>query len=200
MPLPTANHAHDVEHFDRWSRTYEQSWMQRALFEPAHRAVLTLAARLVHQPESVLDVGCGTGKLLRQAGAYWPQARLIGVDPADGMVAMAQRHLPNATFLKGTAEALALPDASVDLALSTISFHHWHDQAAGIREVARVLRPGGYFLLVDMSFPGWLLRAMRLRRVHSRAGLQGLVQQAGLRVQTQRKVAWPGVLVTAGNK
>ncbi|HEX8035872.1 MAG TPA: methyltransferase domain-containing protein, partial [Ktedonobacterales bacterium] len=198
--MPTADREHDIEHFDHWSSTYEQSWMQRALFDPAHHATLTLAASVVQHPTSVLDVGCGTGKLLRKARAYWPDARLIGVDPANGMIEVAQRLTPNATFFTGTAEALPLQDASVDLALSTISFHHWQDQAAGLREIVRVLRPRGYMLLVDMSFPDWLVRVLRLRRVHSRARLRALFQQAGLQVQTQQKVAWRGWLATVGKK
>lgn len=198
--MTTPSREHDVGRFDQWSSTYEDSWMQRVLFDPAHRATLALAASVVHQPASILDVGCGTGKLLRHARTYWPEAQLIGVDPAKGMLEVAQRLTPNATFLTGTAEALPLQDASVDLALSTISFHHWQDQAKGVREIARVLRPGGYFLLVDMSFPDWLVRVLRLKRVHSRARLQKLFQQAGLQVQRQEKVAWRGWLATVGKK
>jgi ubiquinone/menaquinone biosynthesis C-methylase UbiE len=198
--MTTTQREKDIEHFDQWSSTYENSWMQRAFFDRAHQAVLALAAGIVHQPASVLDVGCGTGRLLRQAHTYWPEAQLIGVDPANGMIEMAKRLTPNATFLTGMAEALPLQDASVDLALSTISFHHWQDQAAGIREIARVLRPGGYFLLVDLSFPDWLGRVFRLKRVHSRARLQALFNQAGLQVQTQQKVSWRGWLATVGKK
>jgi ubiquinone/menaquinone biosynthesis C-methylase UbiE len=198
--MTTTHRDKDVERFDQWSSTYEQSWMQRAFFEQVHRALLALAARVVRQPESVLDVGCGTGKLLRQAGTCWPEANLIGVDPAKGMIEIAQRLTPNATFLTGMGEALPLPDASVDLAFSTVSFHHWHDQAAGLREIARVLRPGGYFLLVDISMPGWLVQVFRLKRVHSRARLRALFNQAGLQVQRQQKSAWQRVLATVGKK
>jgi ubiquinone/menaquinone biosynthesis C-methylase UbiE len=198
--MKTTHREKDIERFDQWSNTYEHSWMQRAFFDQAHQATLALAAGIVHQPASVLDVGCGTGKLLRQARISWPEAQLIGVDPANGMIEMAKRLTPNATFFTGMAEALPLQDASVDLALSTISFHHWQDQAAGIREIARVLRPGGYFFLVDMSFPDWLVRVFRLKRVHSRARLQALFTQAGLQVQTQQKVAWRGWLATVGKK
>lgn len=198
--MTTPQREKDIEHFDQWSSTYENSWMQRAFFDRAHQAVLALAAGIVHQPASVLDVGCGTGRLLRQAHTYWPEAQLIGVDPANGMIEMAKRLTPNATFMTGMAEALPLQDASVDLALSTISFHHWQDQAAGIREIARVLRPGGYFLLVDLSFPDWLGQVFRLKRVHSRARLQALFNQAGLQVQTQQKVSWRGWLATVGKK
>jgi ubiquinone/menaquinone biosynthesis C-methylase UbiE len=83
----------------------------------------------------------------------------------------------------GSGEALPLEDASVDLALSTISFHHWRDQAAGVREVARVLRPGGSFLLADFTLPTWL--AWLLPRVHSAAQMRVLFEQAGLDVQAQ---------------
>jgi ubiquinone/menaquinone biosynthesis C-methylase UbiE len=202
--MTTTQHDHDTEHdigrFDEWSSTYERSWMQRAFFDPAQRRVLALAAEYVPRPASVLDVGCGTGRLLRLAATRWPEAQLIGVDPAKGMIETAKRLTPNASFFTGTAESLPLPDASVDVVLSTLSFHHWHDQAAGVREIARVLRPGGYFLLVDMSMPGWMIRVFRQRRVHNRAGLRALFQQAGLRVQRQHKLAWRGILATVGQK
>lgn len=198
--MATKHRGNDVERFDQWANTYENSWLQQFLFDRAHRATLALAAGIVQQPATILDVGCGTGKLLRRAQTYWPQAQLIGVDPANGMIEIAKRLTPDATFHLGKAEALPLQDASVDLALSTISFHHWQNQAAGIGEIARVLRPGGYFLLVDASFPGWLLQAFRLKRFHSSAQMRTLFTQAGLRVQTQQTLTWRRVLVTAGKK
>lgn len=198
--MSTTQREKDIERFDHWSSTYEKSWMQYALFEQAHHTTLALAAGIVQQPASVLDVGCGTGKLLRQARTSWPEAHLIGIDPAKGMIEMAQRLTPNATFLTGMAESLPLQDASVDLARSTISFHHWHDQAAGLREIARVFRPGGYLLLVDLFLPDWLVRVFRLKRVHSRARLQALFQRAGLQVQRQQKITWRGWLATVGKK
>ena len=198
--MTTKHREKDVERFEQWASTYENSWLQRALFERVYQATLTLAAGIVHQPVSVLDVGCGTGKLLRRANTYWPEAQLIGVDPASSMIEMAKRLTPNATFSTGMAEALPLQDASVDLALSTTSFHHWRDQAAGIREIARVLRPEGYFILVDASFPDWLVRVVRLKRFHSPAQLRTLFIQAGLHVQTQQTLAWRRWLATVGKK
>jgi ubiquinone/menaquinone biosynthesis C-methylase UbiE len=198
--MTTKHREKDIERFDQWASTYEHSWLQRAFFDRAHQATLALAEGIVQQPVSVLDVGCGTGKLLRRATTYWPEAHLIGVDPANGMIEMAKRLNPNATFFTAMAEALPLQDTSVDLALSTTSFHHWQDQAAGIREIARVLRPGGYFILVDASFPDWLVRVFRLKRFHSPAGLRTLFSQAGFHVQTQQTLAWRRWLATVGTK
>jgi ubiquinone/menaquinone biosynthesis C-methylase UbiE len=116
------------------------------------------------------------------------------------MLEVARRLTPGATLLAGEAEALPLPDASIDLAFSTISFHHWRDQEAGVREIARVLRPEGYFLLADLSYPDWLTPAFRTLRFHSPAQLRGIFERAGLRVRAQRALAWRVAQATAGEK
>ena len=76
--MATKHRERDIEHFEQWSSSYENSWMQRAFFDQTHQAALALAASIVHQPGSVLDVGCGTGRLLRRAyqvlaggATYW---------------------------------------------------------------------------------------------------------------------------------
>src|SRR6266516_3168428 len=195
--MSTASERHDIAHFNRWSRTYEDSLLQRFFFDRVHRAVLKLVANRT-DPGRILDVGCGTGRLLRAARARWPRAELIGVDPANGMVEVARQLTPAATFYVGMAEALPLPDASVDVALSTISFHHWKDQAAGVREVARALRPEGYFFLTDVSVPAWLSRFIHQPRVHSPAHLRTLFMEAGLNVLIQQAVFSRYVLATVG--
>src|SRR5512135_54223 len=142
----------DIQAFDRWSGSYERSLSQIFLFDPVHRAVLGfLPADLA--PQVILDIGCGTGRLLRKAALRWPGARLVGVDPAEGMIAQARQRTPGAEFYVSAVETLSLPESAVDLALSTVSFHHWFDQALALRQVAKVLRPGGYFVLADPVIP-----------------------------------------------
>ena len=195
-----SNHrAHDVERFDRWGSTYERSWMQQRLFDPVHSAILHRAESRF-KPASVLDIGCGSGRLLRKVHDSWPEAQLSGVDPAQGMLSVARQLTPEACFSMGSAEALPLEDASVDLALSTISFHHWQDQAAGLREVARVLRPGGSFLLADFTLPTWLAWLLPRARFHSAAQMRALFEQAGLEVQAQPGPVARFVRITIGTK
>ena len=112
------------------------------------------------------------------------------------MVAVARRQNPVATFHVGLAELLPLPDASVDLALSTTSFHHWRDQAAGVREVARVVCPGGHFLLADVALPSWVLRLLRGGRGLSPSARETLLTAAGWRVLEQRPVVYRAVIAT----
>lgn len=72
------NHrAHDVERFDRWGSTYERSWMQQRLFDPVHSAILHRAESRF-KPASLLDIGCGSGRLLRKVHDSWPEAQLSG--------------------------------------------------------------------------------------------------------------------------
>jgi ubiquinone/menaquinone biosynthesis C-methylase UbiE len=171
--------------------------MQRRLFDPVHSAVLQQAASRF-KPANVLDIGCGSGRLLRKAHDFWPEAHLSGIDPAQNMLEVARHLTPGARFSIGSGEALPLEDASVDLAFSTISFHHWRDQAAGVREVARVLRPGGSFLLADFTLPTWL--TWLYPRVHSAAQMRALFEQAGLDVQAQPGPVARFVRITIGTR
>jgi ubiquinone/menaquinone biosynthesis C-methylase UbiE len=186
-----------VREFNRRSATYESSWEQWLFFDRLQRAVLGLVESEAN-PESILDVGCGTGRLLRKAGERWPSSRLIGIDPAGGMIEEARLLMPNATFYVSMAESLPLPDASVDLAFSTASFHHWRDKVQGVREVRRVLRPGGRFLLADIWPPIGLSRLFRHFRANDPARVRDVFVRAGLNVQAQRRLMGRFLLVTAG--
>src|SRR5262249_60382066 len=108
----------------------------------------------------VLEVGCGPGRLaIRLARQHGLDVTGLDLDPA-----MIQRARANAahpgngdqrwpSFLVGDVAALAFPDRSFDLVVSTLSMHHWADPAAGLAEIGRVLRPGGRALIWDFR-PG----------------------------------------------
>jgi ubiquinone/menaquinone biosynthesis C-methylase UbiE len=113
------------------------------------------------------------------------------------MLAEARPRNPNATFSLGTAEALPQTDQSADLVVTSLSFHHWADQAQGLREVARVLRPGGWFCLADHTFlPGRWVGS----KVRSRQEIQDLIQGAGLAVRQVRHLRFRLVLITLAQK
>ena len=160
------------QHFNDWSGTYERSFMQWLLFDRVHRGVLArIPAGFV--PENILDIGCGTGRLLRRMHARWPSASLVGVDLAEGMVTQARAQTAYATIYQAPAERLPLANGSVDLATSTTSFHHWNDQAQGVREAVRVLRAGGFFILADMNLAtqGHPIRRPQVRAIFEDSGL-----------------------------
>jgi ubiquinone/menaquinone biosynthesis C-methylase UbiE len=191
------SHSHsrgDLDRFDRWSGSYERHYLQRLVFEPMQAMVLELAAGEVPHPSAVLDIGCGTGRLLRAAEQRFPAAALEGVDAARGMIKHAQAVLPARSrirFQVATAEKLPFVNGQFDLVFSTMTFHHWDDQRGAIAEVARVLKPGGRWLLADFvaeGFMRYVRRALRLRQFPERAQLDSMLRPAGLRVVAERKV------------
>lgn len=91
----------------------------------------------------VVDVGAGPGRLAAAIAAATPTLDVVGVDVSEPMIAFAREHAGGARFEVGDVAALPLTDGSVDLVVSTLSQHHWPDRAAGYRDLARVVRPGG---------------------------------------------------------
>jgi ubiquinone/menaquinone biosynthesis C-methylase UbiE len=129
---------------------------------------LTLAHAALRPGEQVLDVGCGTGVLTRLASdAVGPDGRVVGFDPAPRMIAVARRNAARAgsraEFRLLAVEDLPLEDGAFDIALASAVLHHLPRDVkrAGLREIWRVLRPAGRFLVVDLDRPGnlgwWLL-------------------------------------------
>jgi ubiquinone/menaquinone biosynthesis C-methylase UbiE len=138
----------------------------------------------------VLDIGCGTGRLLDRIAKVLPAARLVGLDRSEGM-AVATRHLrPQLLIERGSAEALPHSSACFDAVVTTISFHHWSDKIGAIAEVFRVLRPGGLFALTDMSvddlplWPGGLWSVLRrhMGKMPPLSERQRLLEEGGLRI------------------
>jgi ubiquinone/menaquinone biosynthesis C-methylase UbiE len=146
----------DVERFSRWAPRYDRSFLQSRFFRPLHDELATVLSPT--GGVRMLDVGCGTGNLaLRLAGSG---AMVVGVDPAEGMVAAARAKrdgLP-ASFAVAVAERLPFPDHSFDRTASSVSAHHWEDPEAGFQELARVLRPGGTLAFADVRMPGRVAR------------------------------------------
>lgn len=97
-----------------------------------------------------VDLGCGTGLSLKGLEAI--SDRLIGIEPADEMRAIAAENLPEADIRKGTGDATGLEDGSSDLVTVATAFH-WFDRDKSFTEIARILRPGGVFAVYRYDFP-----------------------------------------------
>jgi len=107
---------------------------------------------------TMLDVACGTGDLALAAARLRPAARVVGVDAASRMTALATRRVASAdagrlSFTTGDLTQLDLPDASVDVVTAGYALRNVPDHEAGIAELARVLRPGGQLLTLDFYRP-----------------------------------------------
>ncbi len=121
--------------------------------QPIHQEMVTLGElRAGHR---VLDVGCGTGNLLRTIGRRHPDVELAGLDPDPAALSRAARKARRARLTvrldRGFAQELPHPDGSLDRVFSSLMLHHLDSAAKDelLAEVRRVLRPDGLLVLAD---------------------------------------------------
>lgn len=185
-----------VARFNAWAPSYDTDRVQR-IFRPLHRSTLEWATSLVTRPRALLDVGCGTGALLLAAAGTLPATRLVGADPAEQMVRIAHRRLPaDAVAVCAGADGLPFADGTFDLVVCTMSFNFWPRPEAALREVARVLSPGGVLVIADLFAVGWLRLVAPVvgagNRPRGRTAMDRLLAGAGLRTVGWRAVARRG--------
>ena len=137
--------------------------------------------------DKVLDVGCGTGFLSQ----LYPNFDITGIDISDEML----KRNPH-QWLKAPAEAIPFPDATFDWVVCRSLLHHLERPEVGLKEMARVLKPGGKWVCWEPNlsvFNDWIRKLSKLTKRFSHwhknfkpAELMQLIQQAGL-TMTQRK-------------
>jgi ubiquinone/menaquinone biosynthesis C-methylase UbiE len=166
MPVMSAMHAihkaratmfglaHHADHYERVAG--------RLASRMYHRVTDDVVAANLPSESRVLDVGTGPGLLPLRLAQACPQLRIDAVDLSADMIERAR--VGTATANASTGELLAVdfavgdvaelpyPTDSFDLVVSSISQHHWADPAAGLREIARVLRPGASAWIYDFRW------------------------------------------------
>ena len=128
---------------------------------------------------TVLDVGCGGGRTIETLCAITPESHVYGIDYADGSVAVATAH--NAGLIKAgrvviqkaSVSKLPFPDNTFDLVTAIETQYYWPDLEGDMREILRVLKPGGKLVVIAEMYKGgkydlvkwpvmWLLRSSHL--------------------------------------
>ena len=131
--------------------------LSRLLLSPLVKQIAADVASVASAGAQVLEVGCGPGHLsMRLARHHGLEVTGLDLDPAMITRARVNTHRAGSgdqrrpEFLVGDVTALAFPDESFDVVVSTLSMHHWADPAAGLAEIGRVLRPGARALVWDL--------------------------------------------------
>ncbi len=189
--------------FNRWAAFYD-SPLTTSFYQAVHNRLLE-SVSLPANPH-VLDLGCGTGKLLMRLVEAGPQLTGVGYDFSPEMLAQAEQQNPapaRITYQQGRTDQLPFEADQFDAAFCTISFLHYPDPLAVLREVKRVLKPGGAFYLADYT-PSRLSGQDTLQipifagdiRCYSPSARTDLAQQAGLTVSQHQYLLGPILLTT----
>jgi len=203
---PQARHARQVlvREYSRLAVEYDARW-SRYLQATTRHTLDWLDPRPI---DRVLDVGCGTGALLHELARTHDPALLAGIDPVAPMLDKARRRLPPQVRLDhGWAERLPFDDAAFDAVICCNMLHYVPQPMDALRQMHRVLRPGGQLLLTDWCADDvrcrWVQRGLRLLgRAHSRAlrrsELRRLLAQVGLEVVGHKtyRVGWQWGMMT----
>ena len=126
-----------------------------------------------HRPALVLDVATGTGDFAIQACRMLPSASLTGVDLSEGMMQVGRRKVEQAglaariDFQREDCEALTFSDASFDAVTVAFGIRNFEHLDRGLREMCRVLRPGGHLVILELSTPD-RFPMKQLYRIYSR--------------------------------
>ena len=194
-----------VAEYAKAAKHYDEKWafyVEATTRETLRRLPLNAASR-------VLDVGCGTGELLRRIRANVPDAVLAGLDPVPEMLDVAREKLSGRDDLRvGYADRLPWNAGTFDVVVSCNMFHYISEPLRALREIARVLRPTGALVLTDWCDDYFACRICNLYlrltnrafyKTYRQAECLELLKVAGYEVQSfeRYKISWLWGLMTA---
>lgn len=164
--LPAAGRDWLLPFYDPFSRLLGAAAAHRQLVEQAK----------LQKGQSVLDVGCGTGNLTLLVKRLHPEVDIVGLDPDPSALrraeSKARRRRLSVRFVRGFADTLPDPDDSYERVLSAFMFHHLKgdEKLSTLREIQRVLKPGGRLHLLDFEFDGAHRHGLLTHRFHHHEG------------------------------
>jgi ubiquinone/menaquinone biosynthesis C-methylase UbiE len=142
---------HRDTHWKDWAKSYDAIMGK---VPQMHDLFAEIVRHLPVGARQVLDLGAGTGNLLKEVALARPDAKLYALDPAEAMLELLRAKFAgksDVACIVGSAHAVDLPDNSIDAIVSNYALHHLTHEEKKIcaREVMRVLRPGGKFIYGD---------------------------------------------------
>jgi demethylmenaquinone methyltransferase/2-methoxy-6-polyprenyl-1,4-benzoquinol methylase len=227
MEAVSARKRHALELFEPLGPTYDR-YAALLSFGQDPRWRRFLVSRVDAPPGArVLDVACGTGAVTLELARRGYD--VVALDQNENMLAVARRRVPGATFLTGEAERLPFADAEFEALTVTYLLRYVDDPAATVRELARVVKPGGVVSMLEFGLPRGVWRPLwelwvriglpgagrlispgwhdvggflggSIRDFHARYDIAAIFREAGLTDVHARRLSVGGGLVVWGRR
>lgn len=135
--------------FDSFSKEYDKKSKNR-YFKRNQRWIIDEISKDKNiDSKVIMDVGCGTGELLKTLSQSNHSTSLIGVDISRKMLEKASTIAPTASLIKADSANIPVADNSIDIIVSSASFHHYENPEYVVREWDRILNKNGYIIILD---------------------------------------------------
>jgi len=196
--------------YDQLATQYDQRWSR---YVSNTLSFLKTWAQIA-PTDVVLDVACGTGEFERLILSENPAQQMVGVDISDEMLAIARQklqHYPNIDFQLASASTLPFSDASFDTVISANAFHYFDDPSVVLKEMERMLKPGGNLIILDWCkdflvcrICDWVLRRIdpAHQQCYTQTEFHHLLNSTGFEIHQATKVrfglVW-GLMVATAN-
>lgn len=151
------------------------------------------------RPERLIDIGCGPGAFLSLVEETFPEIQLNALDLSEEMIKETRERLSNtAQAFVGDAEHMPLEDAQYQAVTCNMSIHHYPHPLEALKEMYRILRPGGYLLLNDMdcaapirACANWLFPRLPGGdiKMYNQREIEDMVCHAGFQIERYRKIS-----------
>ncbi len=200
---------HNINRFNKWAGSYDTGLVS-IFFKRCNRKVCQLVN--LQDGMRLLDVGCGTGSLLKELSGFGEELNLYGIDVSPEMIRAARVKLKDEKHVElceGSAADLPFESNYFDYIVCMNSLHHHPDPNQSLTEMTRVLKPGGVMILMD-SFVDSTVRKILSRTVYllwnegevqyfKREELRGIFRSLGYESVRQQTFLF-FMLITCGTK
>ena len=146
------------QRFNEWADNYDKSLLQRFLFSETHNYMLESLNQMVDDGDLLLDLACGTGKFLKKVFQTITSYLFIhGLDYSKEMIKNANKNLEGSNIILSQGDASQIPyyENKFNFVTCSHAFHHFPLQEQSIKEINRILKRGGRFILADGCVDTW---------------------------------------------
>ncbi len=135
-----------INEYSKLAPEYDKRWS----FYTTATLRETLKRLEIKPTDRLLDIGCGTGSLLKAISTHYPLVRMVGVDLSIEMLKAAfNKQIKRCSFIAGQVQRLPFHSKSFDIIVSCNAFHYWRRPEECLSEIARVLKPQGKIVITD---------------------------------------------------